>query len=304
MTVLELKTAIMSKQLHNFYVFTGEEIGIINIYLNQISKVTGKPLQREDTVADCLSKFGAGLFGNLPTIFCVRGDKDFLKETDSVWDVVLNRIGNNMLILLYDKLDSRTKFAKRFDVVLFERLDKQVLMKYIQKQIPLSLENADMLADLCNGSYDVAMLECDKLSTFGGDVNRTFKKFAKDGTIHQSQEVDTFGFVDSVCRRDNTKVFKQLDQLKRQDVSSILILGTLYNALRSIMLIQACQGANISDITGLSNGEIYFNRKRCGYYSVPELVHSIKIIANAVSQIKSGQLDDKYATEYVLVNVL
>ena len=43
MTIIELKSDIMHKHLSNFYIFTGEEIGIMNIYLNQISKTLNIP---------------------------------------------------------------------------------------------------------------------------------------------------------------------------------------------------------------------------------------------------------------------
>jgi hypothetical protein len=70
------------------------------------------------------------------------------------------------------------------------------------------------------------------------------------------------------------------------------------------LLIQCCTGRNIADITGLDNGAIFYNKKRTGNYSTKELVRAVKLISRTVDDIKSGHIDDVYATEYILVSLL
>ena len=86
--------------------------------------------------------------------------------------------------------------------------------------------------------------------------------------------------------------------------SSINILGTLYNSMKSVMLIQVCESKNISEVTGLDNRLIYFNKKYVGKYSSGELVKAIKLISKVIEGVKNGWIDDVYATKYVLVNIL
>ena len=50
MTIIELKEQIIKNELSNFYVFVGEEIGIINIYLKQMSNKLNLPITRADSV--------------------------------------------------------------------------------------------------------------------------------------------------------------------------------------------------------------------------------------------------------------
>jgi len=52
MNLAELKKSIVDKNLDNVYIFTGDEIKIMNIYTHQIAKVQNRTLTRKDTVAE------------------------------------------------------------------------------------------------------------------------------------------------------------------------------------------------------------------------------------------------------------
>ena len=316
MNLMDLKSDIVGNSLKNFYIFTGDEIGIINIYLNQMAKVKSLRILREESVVDVWGKASVrGMFASEPAIYVVRGDKDFQKQ-ESSWDTIVSGLKDNVLILLYDKLDSRLKFGKHFKdyVVQFDKLDKPVLVKYVAQKLKYNGEFIDKFVDMCGGSYDVCMLECDKLLTYQkGTEDRDgwtatlpdcFKRLVQDGTIYQSQETDVFEFVDAVCRRDANLAFSLSSRLLEDGASSINILGTLYTSLRAILLIQCCTGSNISEITGLDNGTIFYNKKRTGHYATSELVRAVKLIAKTVEGIKSGLIDDVYATDYILVSIM
>jgi DNA polymerase III delta subunit len=316
MNLMDLKSEIVGKSLKNFYIFVGDEIGIINIYLNQIANVKSLHIRREETVADVWGKVSIrGMFASEPAIYVVRGDKDFPKQ-ENHWDSLIGSLGNSLLILLYDKLDSRLKFSKHFkdSIVQFDKLDKPVIEKYVSQKLGCKGEFISQLIDMCGNSYDVCMLECDKILTYqkstedrDGWYSATkdcFNQLVSDGTIYQSQETDVFQFVDAVCRRDVTTSFDLAGMLLDAGASSINLLGTLYLSLKAILLIQCCTGSNIADITGLDNGTIYYNRKRTGKYSNSELVSAVRLISKTVDDVKSGYIDDVYATDYILVNLL
>ena len=316
MNLMDLKSDIVGKQIKNFYIFVGDEIGIINIYLEQIAKVKSLDIMRYESVQDVWGKVSIrGMFACEPAIYVVRGDKDFQKQ-ENVWDIVTNGLKDNVLILLYDKIDSRLKFGKKFkdSIVQFDRLDKPVLERYVAQKLGCNGEFISDLIDMCGGSYDVAMLECEKILTYQvstedrdgwkSTIKDCFKKLVEDGTIYQSQETDVFQFVDAVCKREAKLSFDLADKLIEDGASSINLLGTLYNSLKAIMLIQCCTGSKIAEITGLDNGTIFYNRKRTGYYNVRELVNAVKLIGEVVQNVKSGYIDDEYATTYTLTSIL
>lgn len=315
MTIIDLKDQIIKNNLSNFYIFTGTEIGIINIYLQQMSNKLGLPITRADSILSIYGKCqGGSLFGDSTGFYVIRDDKDFMKQ-EQLFDTIKTSIRKNVIVLLYDKIDSRLKFGKHFkdDIVAFEKLTPNVLKSYIKKEIPLSDKNIETLMDICCGSYDMCMLEIDKIKQYTDslyllcnkkDYDTGFSELLKCGVIYQQEETDVFKFTDAVCSRNKRLAFELEQVLMANNNSSINILGTLYNSMKSVMLIQVCEGKNISEVTGLDNRLIYFNKKYVGKYSSGELVKAIKLISKVIEGVKNGWIDDVYATKFVLVNIL
>lgn len=312
MTIIELKEQIVKKELSNFYIFTGEEIGIINIYLNQMSKVLGMPVVRAESVESIYGNcMGGSLFGDSAAFYVIRDDKDFMKAEKS-YPTISADIGKNVIVLLYDKIDSRLKFGKFFKdcTVNFEKLAPNVLKTYIKKEIQLSDANINTLIDVCSGSYDMCMLEVDKVKQFQKSLDSKhssddcFEHLLDAGAIYQPQETDVFKFTEAVCSHNVKRAIELETVLRENGNSSINILGTLYNSMRAVLLIQCCEGNNIAEVTGLDKGQIYFNKKYAGVYSVSTLVYAVKLISKVIEGVKNGKIDDRYATEYVLVHIL
>ena len=315
MTIIDLKDQIIKNNLSNFYIFTGTEIVIINIYLQQMSNKLGLPITRADSILSIYGKCqGGSLFGDSTGFYVIRDDRDFMKQ-EQLFDTIKTSIRKNVIVLLYDKIDSRLKFGKHFkdDIVAFEKLTPNVLKSYIKKEIPLADKNIETLMEVCGGSYDMCMLEVDKISQFvmSGEIrgydmtyDEAFTDLLECGVIYQPEETDVFKFTDAVCNRNKKLAFELEQVLMANNNSSINILGTLYNSMKSVMLIQVCESKNISEVTGLDNRLIYFNKKYVGKYSSGELVKAIKLISKVIEGVKNGWIDDVYATKYVLVNIL
>ena len=315
MTIIDLKDQIIKNNLSNFYIFTGTEIGIINIYLQQMSNKLGLPITRADSILSIYGKCqGGSLFGDSTGFYVIRDDKDFMKQ-EQLFDTIKTSIRKNVIVLLYDKIDSRLKFGKHFkdDIVAFEKLTPNVLKSYIKKEIPLYDKNIETLMEVCGGSYDMCMLEVDKIKQYTDslyllcnkkDYDAGFSELLKCGVIYQPEETDVFKFTDAVCNRNKKLAFELEQVLMSNNNSSINILGTLYNSMKSVMLIQVCENKNISEVTGLDNRLIYFNKKYVGKYSSGELVKAIKLISKVIEGVKNGWIDDVYATKFVLVNIL
>jgi hypothetical protein len=74
--------------------------------------------------------------------------------------------------------------------------------------------------------------------------------------------------------------------------------------MKALMLIQCCTSGNVCEVTGLDNRQVYFNKKYTGNYSVPELVQAVKLLSRVISGVKSGWIEDSYATLYALNKIL
>lgn len=307
MTIIELKEHIIKKSLSNFYIFTGEEIGIINIYLEQISKVSNMPITRVDSVLSIIDTLSTpSMFGPSKSLYVIRNDTDFYKDEKYYADIK-NRLGKNILVLLYTKLDSRLKFAKTFsqDIVVFEPLAHSVLCSYIKKASGLSDENCEELSNKVSGSYDLAMLEIDKLLHSSiKDKDKAFKQFVEEGVIGDLEQTDVFKFTNAVCSKKKSESIALANSLISNGASSINILGTLYNSMKTVLLIQVCSNKDISGTTGLDNRQIYFNKPYVGKYTSGHLVYAVKFLAEVIEKIKNGRLDDSTATLYALTHIL
>lgn len=316
MTILDLKDQIVKNQLSNFYIFTGTEIGIMNIYLEQMSNKLSLPITRADSVLSVYERcMGGNMFGNETGFYIIRNDNDFPKQ-EKAYETIQKDIGKNVIVLLYEKIDSRLKFGKFFkeQTIVFEKLAPNVLKSYIKKSIELSDKNIDTLIELCNGSYDMCMLEIDKIKQFTEGYAKdkkeklpydgAFLRLLGCGVIYQPEESDVFKFTEAVCSKNIKLAFHLEQTLRDNGSSSINLLGTLYNSIKSTMLIQCCKDGNISEVTGLDKGQIYFNRKYVGKYKTEELVSAAKLIIKTVDDIKSGRIDDIYATKYVLSMIM
>ena len=299
----------MKKQLANFYIFTGTEIGIQKIYLEQMSKVYGMPITRADSVSSiykqCTTK---SLFGNTDGFYVIRDDTDFMKHED-IYQTIASKIKKNVIVLLYEKIDSRLKFGKFFkeSIVDFEKLAPNILNNYLMRE-GLSLESAAELSNKVSGSYDMAMLEVDKIKQFasvaGKSVDDSFKALVDSGVIYQPQESTVFDLADAICSGDARKSVKFSQILADNKVSAINILGTLYNSMKTILLIQCCESRDVCVVTGLDNKQVYFNKKYVGVYSTADLVYAVQFIAKVISGIKSGWIDEQYAVRYTICNIM
>lgn len=308
MDLLVLKDQIMKNQIQHFYIFTGIEIGIQHIYLNQMSKVIGMPIIREDSVLVAYKKCTAKtLFGNTKGFYVVRGDTEFIKQ-EKFYENIKSEIGENFIVLLYEKIDSRLKFGKFFSdcTVSFEKLATNVLISYIKKQ-KLSSKYAEELSSNVSGSYDLSMLECEKITSYAQarkiTMNEAYKKLVDSGVMYHEQEVDVFKFTDAFMNRDTRTACEILNELDNNGIQHINILGTLYNSMKTVMLIQCCSG-DICNTTGLDNKQVYFNKRYVGNYDTIELVDGVKLIARIIDDIKNGRIDDKISVHYIMVKIM
>lgn len=309
MDLTVLKDQIMKKELSNFYVFTGTEIGIQQIYLNQMSKVLGMPIVRADSILSIYDKCTSNsLFGSSTNFYVIRNDTDFMKQ-EKVYTTIKTDIKSNVIVLLYEKLDSRLKFSKFFSdcTVPFEKLAHNVLVSYIKKQ-GLSSRRAEELSNKVSGCYDMAMLECDKINQYAEakkiDVDRAMVELLESGIIYQPEESDVFTFTEAVMNRQGKMACKILDILDSNAIPHINILGTLYNTMKAVMLMQCCESSDIASTTGLDKGQIYFNKKYIGNYDTSELIRAVRLLYNVISGIKSGYIDDKVSVLYAIVQII
>jgi hypothetical protein len=167
-TVSEIKSQIKSKQLKDFYIFTGEEWQVQRIYIRQIAKVKSYEVKYIDSITDIYASLQNKSFVSKNYVYVAIDDKEL--QTSEKLQAKINGglLGGNIFILILTSLDKRLKFYKQYKDIIceFESLQENILIKYIQKEIDLSTDNCKKLIEVCEGSYGRILLEIDKIRRY------------------------------------------------------------------------------------------------------------------------------------------
>lgn len=299
MTVAEVKQQIKSGKLLDFYVFTGDEWAVQDIYIKQIAKVKRCDIKRINAFADIYQTLKARSFVQNSAVYVLRDDRDIL-TVDKVQNALKAGIlGDNTLILLLTNPDKRTKFYKAFKdrFVEFEPLAEPVLIKYIQREIDLSEQECKKLIELCESNYGRILLEIDKLKRLGG----SFAEAVKDGVIYRPPKDAIFDFVDAVMKGYPDLSFELYEDCKAVGESSLVILSVLYNNIKQTLQVQSYDGNDVAKATGLQPWLINKIKKEyADVYTDAELVGAMRHIREWERGIKLGYRDEQFAVPIVL----
>ena len=317
MDVSTLKAKIKSKQLPSYLIFSGPEWKVQEVYIKQISKVTGKEVKRIDAVSDIYSQLRNRSFIQKLYIYVVRDDKELMQneKLQKQLDSVLN---DNMLIHVFTSVDKRTKYYKTYKdtIVEFEQLSDAILKKYIKKEIDLSDRNCQTLIDICEHDYGRILLEIDKIKRIGRvtftevgndnnyDADATFQMLLKDGTIYEPPYDAIFDLVDAILDRKVNTAFDLLQQAYDYGEATMIMLTVLYNNAKAVLQVQSYQGNNLSKATGLSGFQIKNAKKHVGKYSEKELNYIVRLVQKVESGIKTGHMEDGFAMQYLLTHIM
>ena len=313
MEVTELKHDIQSNKLKQFYIFAGEEWKVQELYLQQMAKKFDSRVYVE-SVSDIFRRLTKASFIKQTCLYIVRDDKEFM-TTETMQNSVFNLLHDNTLVLLVSSVDKRMKFFKTYNnsLIEFNTLEHAVLARYVKREIMLSDKNIDLLIELCENNYGRCLLEIDKIRCYcsmaegdGYDMSwdESFELLLSKGVIYEPPYDAIFDFVDNVLRRNVNVAFDLLQQCYEVGEATLVMLSVLYTNAKQLLQVQSYKGSDISKSTGLTAWQIKCAKKRCNYYSVSELVCMLKLIRTVEKGIKTGRMEEEYAMQYLLANVL
>lgn len=309
MTLTELKHCIQIKEIPNILVFTGPELAIMDIYINQISKVTDLPITRPDTILDGLNKLRKNSFLVSNQLYVIRDDKSINEE--KVFKTLLDNIKNNKIILIYSNLDKRGLLYKQLksNIVEFEYLDSTLLTKYILKDLPtLDNNSCNALIEVCGNDYGRILLEIDKIKHYSESTNSSYKdafwKLLEDGAIYCEPKDAIFELVDAILLKKISIIYNLLEHCYDYGESTLVILANLYSTAKQVLQVQACESKDVSRITGLSPWQIKQSYSRVNRYSNAELINMLLLIRKVERGIKTGLIEEGMSVDYLLVHIL
>jgi DNA polymerase III delta subunit len=245
----------------------------------------------------------------------VNEDKDFTKA-ESSWDKVKEIVLNtsNILVVRYVKVNKTTKFYKRnkADMVEFPKLDDNILVKYIQKDLTsLSIENAEMLIQACSSDYGRILLEIDKIAQYNSikslkNENTAFKELYESGAIYSDIGDITFALTNAVIVGDLENAFLLLDKAKRSGEPALRICSILYTNFKN-MLSLLCLGkdrSNASARTGIEPRIVGMMMRQLGAYNIKDCIRNVNICQRVETGVKNGTIDADVALDYLITSLL
>lgn len=312
MQLHELKEQLVKKTLQPLYIFTGEEIAIMNIYIDKIAEIIGVKPNRVDSVSSIFSRLQNQSFLNKPNCYVIRDDKDYMQQ-EKVWESMnLGAVqGDNIIILVYTNIDKRSRFYKQHTdrLVEFEKLIPEVLAKYIKRDIGLDIKEGVQLANICDCNYSRIILECDKLKQLAAakdiNIHAAYQIALQERLIYIEPKDVIFDLIDAACKRQVGRSFDLWEELKLINESPLGVISLLYTNFRSMLLVQSAgAGADITKRTGLTGWQVKLAKEKGVNYNIGELVSAIRTIRETEKGIKTGMIEQEMALDYILANVM
>lgn len=313
MNLMELKKDLSDKKLQNLYIFTGEEIAILRIYLGKLSKLFPGQTFEVDTLSGITSRLKSNsLINTKKSMYIIRDDRTVL-TAEKIWKSLKSGTfqNGNVIVLVYSSLDKRSKFYKEFadNIVHFEHLSEDVLLKYIAKECDIDKKKASYLINICSNDYNMILLETDKIKNLAKSLNishnEAFDMCLKNNAFYIPPEGEIFDLLNSILSGNVRETYSQLQMFERRGDSPIAVLSLLHNNLKAVLQVQCTQGyPNIGQITGLNGFQIKNAQRFCNLYTEQELIRMIKINRFCEKCIKqTGMIDIDMILDFMFVKI-
>lgn len=293
--LLDLQTQIREGSLLPFYIFTGEEIELQNIYLKQMGDVI-----RVDRVADIYNKITSKLISGKFAVYVVRDDMDFIKS-EKTWGSISDRIRNAVLVIQVTTPNKCKKFIKELNdcVVEFNHMTTKQLLNVVN--MDCSVSNKQYFIEACNNDLNTINNYLDIFKRAG--IKELNKKIV-DEYIPTKEDVTVFQLADAVMRKDEQLTFKLLDQLLEDKNNVMGIIYAIYSQLHKCVLVEGYRGEkNISKVTGI-NSWICNNILRDNRIEPSKLLTALRLVQKYDKGIKTGKYDGVIACYSLIVEIL
>lgn len=293
--LLDLQTQIREGSLLPFYIFTGEEIELQNIYLKQMGDVI-----RVDRVADIYNKITSKLISGKFAVYVVRDDMDFIKS-EKTWGSISDRIRNAVLVIQVTTPNKCKKFIKELNdcVVEFNHMTTKQLLNVVN--MDCSVSNKQYFIEACNNDLNTINNYLDIFKRAG--IKELNKKIV-DEYIPTKEDVTVFQLADAVMRKDEQLTFRLLDQLLEDKNNVMGIIYAIYSQLHKCVLVEGYRGEkNISKVTGI-NSWICNNILRDNRIEPPKLLTALRLVQKYDKGIKTGKYDGVMACYSLIVEIL
>lgn len=304
----------------NFRIIVSDDIMLAkSIVSSKYENDYGKAILLDDALANRQLFIGKSFLDKSKKCYICK-NIDNLAKSDNLWDDILSGkyLNGNVLVYICDKLDSRTKFAKKFKSNIFTVKPESVDISEIYPDCKcVSKDNRDELFKRCNYSVTKFLLEFHKLLNYKDyfdsitpcsehdfyDINDIFDLLMSNNCFVNMVNDDMFKLSEYIMTQQIDKVYKFIEDANKTDFDFGL-LSVLYNNFRNLYIYGCASKTGRLDTTSLSSF-IQKNMSRyLQYYNSQRILKILSFLQNLDYKIKSGNIDSDYALNYMLCGVL
>ena len=307
MDISVLKKDLLDKKLKSFYVFTGEELALQDIYINKIAEISNLQISRADALQDIYTKLiSKSLFAEKPKIYVIRNDEIYFK-TEKHWQKALNSdYRGNIVIMLYS-FPKMSAFEKAHQEVLtkFDLVSPSYLKNRLNTVTQMPIPYCEDIGKMCGGNYGRMQHELYKLQMFaninGYSLNTAYLEAKKINLIHEEIGDIIFEFTGAMESRNIKKAYDLWPKMKFTGDGTMRVLSVLYNSFRQILMVQSTPNdMRKEDVLGMTKGQIYITSQKCNVYNLFELVNIVKTKRYLEKGIKTGTVAEEFAMDYLM----
>lgn len=309
MDISDLKKELLEGKTRPFYMFTGDELALQDVYINKIKEISGLPILRVDTIASIYSNLTAKtLFKTKPTLYIIRNDEQYQKSEKN-WKqfIEAKSLKDNIVIMLYSGLEKSNKMVKTHEPVetRFDFIGTSILRNRLMATTGMSAPYCEDIVKLCNNNYGRIQKELYKLQIFGKvngySWNSAYLEGKKLNLIHEDIGDIIFDFTNAVINRNIKKAYELWPKMKYTGDGPMRVLSVLYNSFRQILMVQSTDlKERTEQVLGMTKAQIYVTSQQCGKYNLFELVNIVKTLRYLEKGIKIGTVAEEFAMDYLM----
>ena len=310
MDLSTLKTHIKNQTFDPAYIFTGPEVGVMDIYIKQMAKVREANIVMLDGIDDLARKMHKGSMLKNACIYILRDSREIMQDIDLARKITSSgALSGDILLLVYTNIDKRSKVYKEFQdtVVDFQPMKPEILVKYINREIYLTDDAYTKLIEVCESDYSRILLEVDKIKRYseaaGVSQQGAFVTLMREGAIFQPPKDAVFDFVDAVLKGKKALAFELLKSSYEYGEATMVLLSNLYNSTKQLLQVQSFKGdGKITEATGLTPFQVKLASERKGRNSTGDLIYLMRLVRDTEKGIKTGAIEEQMAMPYILAN--
>ena len=288
LTIQQVGTEIMSGNPKHFYVMTGSEYGIKQMYI-QYLKDHYNEYKESDTVESILSTMTTKHFVPLqPAVYVVRYDEEFLSTLN---DKSASRIKNiniiGTIVCLYESPKHCTKVEKYLDdfTVHIDKISSVFIRKYLQRDFPNLPDHCiDAAVESCVDWYEAeSMCRCMMLDDMN-HLRQTDKKTLKY-SFGKVTELDEKFVKPIIASRDFSRLLYLVDK-KEGDEDSLI-----YSMLSTML--------DLEKLSSNSNIESEL-RQYVDRWNLKDIYNMFMQVYNQLKLLRSISADAKNSLLYLI----